>query len=82
MKSDERHRLKENELAHTLTSLQEFVGPNARTLGAPEQYVFPISMGVRQGDEALKKRLDQVIADHQSELTAILTQYGVKLYTP
>ena len=56
--------------------------PNARTLGAPEQYVFPISMGVRQGDEALKKRLDQVIADHQSELTAILTQYGVKLYTP
>ena len=41
-----------------------------------------ISMGVRQGDEALKKRLDQVILDHQSELTAILTQYGVKLYTP
>ena len=29
--------------------------PNARTLGAPEQYVFPISMGVRQGDEALQK---------------------------
>jgi mxaJ protein len=56
--------------------------PNARTLGAPEQYVFPISMGVRQGDEALQKRLDQVIHDHQSELTAILTQYGVKLYTP
>jgi len=56
--------------------------PNARTLGAPEQYVFPISMGVRQGDEAMKKRLDQVILDHQSELTAILTQYGVKLYTP
>jgi mxaJ protein len=41
--------------------------PNSRTLGAPEQYVFPISMGVRQGDEALKKRLDQVILDHQSE---------------
>jgi mxaJ protein len=56
--------------------------PNARTLGAPEQYLFPISMGVRQGDEALKKRLDQVILDHQSALTAILTQYGVKLYTP
>ena len=55
--------------------------PNARTLGAPEQYVFPISMGVRQGDEAMQKRLDQVILDHQSELTAILTQYGVKLYT-
>ena len=56
--------------------------PNSRTLGAPEQYVFPISMGVRQGDQALKQRLDKVILDHQAELTAILTQYGVKLYTP
>ena len=56
--------------------------PNARTLGAPEQYVFPLSMGVRQGDEAMKQKLDTVIVDHQSELTAILTQYGVKLYTP
>ncbi len=37
--------------------------PNTRTLGSPEQYVFPMSMGVRQGDEALKKRLDQVIAE-------------------
>jgi mxaJ protein len=61
----------------------ELVGvPNARTLGAPEQYVFPISMGVRQGDDGLKQRLDKVILEHQSELTAILTQYGVKLYTP
>ena len=61
----------------------ELVGvPNARTLGAPEQYVFPMSMGVRQGDEALKQRLEQVIVGHQTELTAILTQYGVKLYTP
>jgi mxaJ protein len=56
--------------------------PNARTLGAPEQYVFPISMGVRHDDEALKKRLDQLILDRQSELTAILTKYGVKLYQP
>ena len=37
--------------------------PNTRTLGSPEQYVFPMSMGVRLGDEALKKRLDQVIAE-------------------
>jgi mxaJ protein len=56
--------------------------PNARTLGSPEQYVFPMSMGVRMGDEALKQRLDQVIVKHQAELTAILTQHGVKLYTP
>ena len=61
----------------------ELVGvPNSRTLGAPEQYVFPMSMGVRHGDEALKQRLDQVILERQSELTALLTQDGVKLYTP
>ena len=41
-----------------------------------------MSMGVRMGDEALRQRLEKVIADRQSELTAILTQLGVKLYTP
>jgi mxaJ protein len=56
--------------------------PNARTLGPPEQYTFPMSMGVRQGNESLKRRLDDVIAKHQSELTSILAQHGVKLYTP
>jgi len=56
--------------------------PNARTLGPPEQYTFPMSMGVRQGNESLKRRLDDVIAKHQSELTSILAQHGVRLYTP
>jgi mxaJ protein len=51
--------------------------PNGRTLGAPEQYAFPMSMGVREGDEALKKRLDDVIEKHQAELTAILAENGV-----
>ena len=35
--------------------------PNERALGAPEQYSFPMSMGVREGDEELKKQLDEVI---------------------
>ena len=56
--------------------------PNARTLGPPEQYTFPMSMGVRQGNASLKRRLDDVIAKHQSELTSILAQHGVRLYTP
>ena len=56
--------------------------PNARTLGPPEQYTFPMSMGVRQRNESLKRRLDDVIAKHQSELTSILAQHGVRLYTP
>jgi mxaJ protein len=51
--------------------------PNGRTLGAPEQYAFPMSMGVREGNDALKKRLDDVIEKHQAELTSILAESGV-----
>jgi mxaJ protein len=58
------------------------VVPNERALGPPEQYSFPMSMGVRIGDDALKKRLDDVIEKHQAELTSILTGSGVKLFTP
>ena len=56
--------------------------PNERALGSPEQYAFPMSMGVRPGNEGLQKRLDEVIDKHQSELTSTLAQFGVKLYTP
>jgi mxaJ protein len=56
--------------------------PNERALGPPEQYSFPMSMAVRAGDEAMKKRLDEVIANHQAELTAILTEGGVLTYGP
>jgi mxaJ protein len=56
--------------------------PNERALGPPEQYSFPMSMGVRSGDDALKKRLDDVIANHQAELTAILTESGVTSSAP
>jgi len=57
--------------------LEVVVVPNTRALGAPEQYSFPMSMGVREGNDALKKRLDEVIEKHQAELTAILTESGV-----
>lgn len=56
--------------------------PNERALGPPEQYTFPMSMGVRDGDEALKNQLDEIIANHQAELAAILKDNGVRLYTP
>jgi mxaJ protein len=56
--------------------------PNTRALGAPEQYSFPMSMGVRQGNDALKKRLDDVIEKHQPELTSILTENGVIMSVP
>ncbi len=56
--------------------------PNERALGPPEQYAFPMSMGVREGDTSLKKRLDDAIEKYQAQLTSILTENGVKLYTP
>jgi mxaJ protein len=62
--------------------LEVLAVPNERVLGAPEQYAFPMSMGVRQKDESLRKRLDDIIAKRQSELTSILKQHGVQLYTP
>lgn len=51
--------------------------PNSRALGPPEQYSFPMSMGVREGNDALKKRLDDVIEKHQAELSSILAENGV-----
>ena len=54
--------------------------PNSRTTGGPEQYLFPMSMAVRKNDEALKKRLDGVIADRKSALEEILRHYNVQLY--
>jgi mxaJ protein len=51
--------------------------PNTRALGAPEQYSFPMSMGVREGNNELKNKLDEVIEKHQPELTSILTESGV-----
>ena len=56
--------------------------PNERALGPPERYSFPMSMGVRAGNDSLKKRLDDVIEKHQAELSSVLSQNGVKLYTP
>jgi mxaJ protein len=54
--------------------------PNSRTTGAPEQYLFPMSMAVHKGNENLKKRLDGVIAAHKDALQEILRQYNVRLY--
>ncbi|HXP83842.1 MAG TPA: transporter substrate-binding domain-containing protein [Bryobacteraceae bacterium] len=57
--------------------MEVVVVPNTRALGAPEQYSFPMSMGVREGNQTLKKRLDDVIEKHQAEFTAILAESGV-----
>jgi mxaJ protein len=62
--------------------LEVVMVPNTRALGAPEQYSFPMSMAVREGNDELRKRLDDVIAKHQAELTSVLTESGVMVYAP
>jgi mxaJ protein len=54
--------------------------PNSRASGSPEQYLFSMSMAVRKGDEALKRRLDHVIATDKQAFERILRQYNVRLY--
>lgn len=54
--------------------------PNARDMGPPEQYSFPMSMGVREGNDALMERLNAVIKAHHDALTAVLRQHGVRYY--
>ncbi|GAC1300027.1 MAG: substrate-binding domain-containing protein [Vulcanimicrobiaceae bacterium] len=56
--------------------------PNSRSQGSPEQYAFPMSMGVRAGDGATRDRLNAVIDAHKNDITAILTRNGVRLVKP
>ncbi|HEX5307049.1 MAG TPA: transporter substrate-binding domain-containing protein [Dyella sp.] len=51
--------------------------PNSRATGSPEMYTFPMSMAVRQGDTALKQKLDALIKAHSADLHAILQRHGV-----
>jgi quinoprotein dehydrogenase-associated probable ABC transporter substrate-binding protein len=40
-------------------------------------FVYDISMGVRRGDQALRARLDEVLARRRRDIDAILDAYGV-----
>jgi mxaJ protein len=56
--------------------------PNTRTLGAPEQFSFPMSMAVRTGDQAMKEKLDRVIEKHRAELESVLSRGGIRSFAP
>lgn len=45
----------------------------------PIVFEYPIGMGVRREDEALRDRLNQILLHRQAEITAILQEYGVPL---
>jgi len=46
----------------------------------PFAFQYSIGMGVRPGDEELRKRLSSFIATHQQEIDALLEDYGVPLF--
>lgn len=46
------------------------------------KFAFEVGMGVRRGDEQLRRRLDEVIRTHRPQIAAILERYGVPLLPP
>jgi mxaJ protein len=45
---------------------------------SPDQtFVFPMSIGVRKSDSALKDRLQEALDRHEAEIAAILKDYGI-----
>jgi quinoprotein dehydrogenase-associated probable ABC transporter substrate-binding protein len=56
------------------------VTPITDTSGfGPVVFHYAMAMGVRKGDEALKARLNAVIARHQAEIRNLLRRYGIPL---
>jgi mxaJ protein len=43
---------------------------------------FQISMGVRRGDDALRRALDRVIEQNRPQIEAVLERFGVPLINP
>ena len=43
---------------------------------------YEIAMAVREGDDALRDALDEVIARRKSEIKSLLTSFGVPLIEP
>jgi mxaJ protein len=48
----------------------------------PLLFQFPIAIGVRKGDDALKDQLDEVIQRRHDDIRALLQDYGVPLVEP
>ncbi|MBS0419524.1 MAG: quinoprotein dehydrogenase-associated putative ABC transporter substrate-binding protein [Proteobacteria bacterium] len=56
------------------------VSPIARDPRLPElTFQFPIAIGVRRGEEALRDEIQEVIDRRQSDINAVLKRYGVPL---
>jgi hypothetical protein len=49
---------------------------------APLVFQYPIAMGVRKGNDALRVRLDGFIAQNGAAIRALLHHYGVPVFQP
>jgi mxaJ protein len=61
----------------TPLSLAPVLPAAARSGPADPPLTFDIAMGVRHGDQALKRRLDDVIRTHRDQIEAVLRRFGV-----
>jgi mxaJ protein len=55
------------------------VVPLSTPRGASEPFEFPISLGVREDDEALRDKLDKILERNRAEIHDLLKKYGVPL---
>ncbi|WP_457795968.1 substrate-binding domain-containing protein [Methylocystis sp. S23] len=62
--------------AATPLRIEKMLGTDAF---APLQFAFDISMGVRKGDDALKRRLDEIIFRRSADIRLLLERYGVPI---
>jgi mxaJ protein len=60
--------------------LTAVVIPNARSQGSPEQYTFPMAMGVTPNNAALVDQLNKVIGADQSQIDRILASYHIHFF--
>jgi len=59
------------------------VVPIDNTAGfSPLVFHYPIAMGVRKGDEALRRKMDRFIAHNGAAIRSLLRQYGVPVFQP
>lgn len=56
--------------------------PNSRSQGSPEQYSFPMSMGVRDNDGALASELDRALASQKAQIATVLHSYNITFFQP
>lgn len=67
---------------HRYPDLTTVTVPNSRSQGSPEQYSFPMAMGVRDNDGALATQLDRALASQKAQIAGVLHSYNISFFQP